>query len=361
MPLEKNTGLATGATSAWRPVPLLSVPLSVLYGAALRARAWMYRCHYLPTRRLPHPVISVGNLTTGGTGKTPLVAFLAARLQARQYHPVILSRGYRSAHEKDCFVVSSGDGPLGSPAECGDEPYWLARKLPGVPVLIGRDRHRCALRQLERFAPCVFLLDDGYQHLGLARDVNLLVLDATNPFADGRVLPAGRQREPIAALNRADAIIVTRSDHPFDLDALQRTVRRYNPGASLYFSHHDLTGARDPAGGPLVSIAMLAGQRVLVVSAVGNPDAFESDLVHYQLDIAAHHRYPDHHAYTQFDVDSLLANADRLAIKYLVTTEKDGVKMRGLHVPSGRFLEVVAETRLEDERAFLDWLEGYIG
>ncbi|MGI8785093.1 MAG: tetraacyldisaccharide 4'-kinase, partial [Acidobacteriota bacterium] len=199
------------------------------------------------------------------------------------------------------------------------------------------------------------------QNLVFARSVTFLVLDTTNPFADGRVLPAGRQREPIAALNRADAIIVTRSDHPFDLDALQRTVRRYNPGATLYFSHHDLTGARDVANGPLVSIGILAGRRVLVASAIGNPEAFESDLAHYQLEIAAHHRFPDHHAYTQQDLDFLLAEADRLAIEYLVTTEKDAVKLRGLHFPSARLLEVIAETRMEDERAFLDWLEGYIG
>ena len=185
--------------------------ISVLYGGLTHLRRRLYTRGRLKSHRLPCPVISVGNLTLGGTGKTPLVIHLAEKIQGMGYRPVILSRGYKGLAEKGGAVVSDGRNLLCDARQAGDEPYLMAILLPTVPVVVGRHRYRAGMDAIRRFQPDIILLDDGFQHLQLKRDLNLLLLDAQNPFGNRYLFPRGTLREPEVSLLGADAVVLTRS------------------------------------------------------------------------------------------------------------------------------------------------------
>ena len=184
--------------------------LSFVYALILQLRVLVYKAGLLRSFRLPCPVISVGNLTVGGTGKTPMTLYLARWFMDRGKRVVILSRGYGGSLEGTIRIVADGSTILLSPGDAGDEPYLLANSLPGVMVVIGSDRYQAGCLALERLNPDIFILDDGFQHLRLKRDLNLLLLDCEKPFGNGRTLPAGILREPVSAIERADLVIFTR-------------------------------------------------------------------------------------------------------------------------------------------------------
>ena len=226
-----------------------------LYELAVRARIVAYERGLLKTYRLSAPVISVGNLTVGGTGKTPCVAFIARTLRDAGHRVAILSRGYKR-ETRGRVEVSTEKEILCSPRESGDEPYLLAQSCPGVRVVVDEDRY-AAGQWLEGQSPIsVFLLDDAFQHLRLARDLNLLLVDASEALAAAKMVPFGRLREPLAGLRRADAVIFTRSDHPFDRVSLVETVENYaRPNTPVFFAHHEMTGLRLLGGQQTVRLA----------------------------------------------------------------------------------------------------------
>ncbi|MDQ3013325.1 MAG: tetraacyldisaccharide 4'-kinase, partial [Acidobacteriota bacterium] len=197
-----------------------------LYELAVRGRIVAYERGLLKTYRLSAPVISVGNLTVGGTGKTPCVAFIAQALRDYGHHVAILSRGYKRS-TSGRVEVSTEKEVVCSPRESGDEPYLLAQSCPGVRVVVDKDRYAAGQWLEERAQISVFLLDDAFQHLRLARDLNLLLVDATESLAGAKMVPFGRLREPLPGLRRADAVIFTRSDQPFDRASLVETVENY--------------------------------------------------------------------------------------------------------------------------------------
>ncbi|MFZ3207577.1 MAG: tetraacyldisaccharide 4'-kinase, partial [Geobacteraceae bacterium] len=184
-------------------------PLSLVYANIMRLRALVYRHGALRVNRLPRPVIAVGNLTVGGTGKTPMVALLCRDLLERGKRVTVLSRGYGGKAGKEPRIVSDGRTLFLSPAEAGDEPYMLAVTMPGLAVVIGSDRYRAGLFALEHLAPDIFIMDDGFQHLRLWRDLNILLVDSRSPFGNGLTLPAGLLREPVGAMKRADLVVLT--------------------------------------------------------------------------------------------------------------------------------------------------------
>ena len=223
-------------------------PLSFLYGQAVEARAGLYASGTLRVHRLAAPVISVGNLTFGGTGKTPFVEFLARRMRFEGYRPAILSRGY-GRRSRGVVVVSVGEGPLVAAEIGGDEPVALAARLPGVAVVVG-ERRVAAGEVAALLNTDLFLLDDGFQHLALARDVNLLLLDSKDPFGGGKLFPAGRLREPLAAIERADAIIFTRAARGEPADEALRTVALLRPGAPVFHARIGRTACATRRGRP---------------------------------------------------------------------------------------------------------------
>ncbi|HZI65359.1 MAG TPA: tetraacyldisaccharide 4'-kinase [Thermoanaerobaculia bacterium] len=311
------------------PGPLLRrvlSPLSGLYGAALGARARMYRSGRLRSERAGRPVVSVGNLTFGGTGKTPFVLFLARRLRFEGKRPAIVSRGY-GRRTRGVVVVSEGNGPVVGPDEGGDEPVAMALRLPAVPVVVG-ERRVDAARAAIALGADLLLLDDGYQHLPLARDVDILLLDAADPFGGGSLPPAGSLREPLAALARADAFVFTRVDRAAPSAEARAELRRRNPDAPLFTARIRAAGLADESGAPVDS-ATLAGRRFVAVCGIAHPKAFFTSLS--ELDLAPDEllAFPDHHRYGRRDLERIRRAADRSGSAWIATTEKDAVKLRG--------------------------------
>ncbi len=214
--------------------PLLVASLP--YEWAVRARTLFYSFGLFKTKKLPRPVISIGNITVGGTGKTPLVIKLAEGLRERGIPVAILSRGYR-AKKKAGSLVTDGQNLLLSPEEAGDEPFLLASLLKEVPVMIGKDRFKTGMLALERFSIRGFLLDDGFQHLPLYRDLNIVLIDSQAGFGDGHLLPRGILREPLSHLKRADLFLLTRSEDPMSCQPLQTFLHQVHPSAPIFHSH----------------------------------------------------------------------------------------------------------------------------
>jgi tetraacyldisaccharide 4'-kinase len=305
----------------WSPA---LAPVSALYGAALEARARLYGSGRLASSRAACPVVSVGNLTFGGTGKTPFVEFLARRFRFEGKRPAILSRGYRR-RSSGVVVVSRGDGPVVGPDEGGDEPVAMARKLRGVPVVVAERRAEGARAAIELGAD-LLLLDDGYQHLALARDVNLLLLDSADPFGGGRLPPAGRLREPLSAIARADAVVFTRVNRGDPAPEARETVARWNPAAPVFTARLRPAGLWDESGSP-VALSLLANRRFVAVCGVANPAGFAASLAELELRAEELFAFPDHHRYGRRDLERIRRAADRTGSAWILTTEKDAVKL----------------------------------
>lgn len=286
--------------------------LSLPYGAAVRLRNLAYDLGWLPRGGVEVPVISVGNLTTGGTGKTPCVEYVAGYFRDRDYRVCILSRGY------------------GAEQGANDEFLVLADLLPDVPHLQGADRLALARTAIEELESQVLVLDDGFQHRRLIRDVNLVLIDATCPWGHGHLLPRGLLREPASGLRRADAVIVTRCDQAEagEVEAIRRRVEQLAPGRPIAETVHEPVELLN-ASGASAPLHTVHGRRVGAFCGIGNPEAFRRTLLDLGATDVDLRIYPDHHAYTRADVEALRAWAGALpAGAIIVTTQKDLVKLR---------------------------------
>ena len=301
-------------------------PLSALYGKALSMRAQWYASGRLESHALPRPSISVGNLTFGGTGKTPFVEFLARRLRFEGWRPAILSRGY-GRRSRGVVVVGAGEGALVSPDEGGDEPVALARATSGVLVVVGERRADAARRAADLGAD-LFLLDDAFQHLAVRRDVNLLLLDARDPFGGGRLPPAGRLREPIAAARRADAFIFTRVDRAAPAAEAVQALRRIHPAAPVFHARIRPSDLRDENGAP-IDAGAFADRRFIAVCGVASPAEFAATLSELGLRPEERLEFRDHQLYGERQLARIRSAAERTGASLLVTTEKDAVKLAG--------------------------------
>ncbi len=295
---------------AWR---LALWPVAVIYGAVVEARAALYRAKILRKRRLDGAVISVGNLTVGGTGKTPMVLWIAERLFAGGKKAAILTRGYRGGAQADAAGVPRAD-----------EVALLRERLGGRAQLgVGSDRY-AAGKILERHGVEWFILDDGFQHLALERDADIVLIDATDPFGGGRLLPAGRMRERRGALGRADAIVITRTEHA---PGLEMAVRRFT-SAPIFYAQVELAAVlRAPAmqvGLPMDRTKV----KVFAFCGIGNAAAFFYDLRRWAFSVAGERRFPDHHRYSAQDVTTLEKDALQAGAEALVCTEKDVFNLR---------------------------------
>lgn len=322
-------------------------PWQRFYGAAhrLRERWWSRRA-----ARLPRPVVSIGNLCWGGGGKTPLVAAVAEHLRDSGRRVAILSRGYGSQGE-GVRIVSRGEGPLLGPRLAGDEPVLLAGQLPGVAVVVCPDRHLAGQHALHRLdpAPDLFLLDDGFSHLRLARDLDLLVFPAADPFAGGRLLPSGRLREPLSSSRRAHAVLLSGAEDPMLGDALALTLRRHGFAGHGFASKTEATAAVTvPEGRPLAPPS-----RVLVVSGIARPQSFLDTVRGMGFEVAHHRAFGDHHPYTRSTVGELVQDLERHGAQTVLTTSKDRVKLQGYHdLP---LAEIPIRARPEPD--FFRWLD----
>jgi len=320
-------------------------PWQQIYGLAHRWRRRHYRGR---AARLPRPVISVGNLHWGGAGKTPLVAALALHLRDRELRVAILSRGYRSKGS-GVRLVSDGRGPLLGPTLAGDEPVLLAEQLPGVAVLVGADRYAAGVQALERIdpAPDLFLLDDGFSHLRLHRDLDLLAFPAIDPFAGGRLPPFGRLREPLSSSRWADAALLTDAGEADGAD-LKRALEPHGFSGAAFASRTRVDPPHAERREPLP-----AGTRVLLVTGIARPERVVRAVGGFPLELADHLAFPDHHAYPEGSLERILEAQRRSGASWVLTTAKDHVKLLGrLEAPLA-----VLPVRAEPDPAFWEWLE----
>jgi len=315
------------------PLNLLLTLLSKAYGAGVRLRRNGYDLGFLKQKKLPCTVISIGNLTTGGTGKTPMTMYVAERVRQLGYRVAVISRGYKGAAEKSGGIVSDGNVILMDPDTAGDEPFLLAASLKGIPVLVGQDRYKSGMKAVNRFQTEVVILDDAFQHLALFRDLNLLLLDSTMPFGNGHLLPRGTLREPAAALAFSDALIMTRSSQPFCSPvapwAEARPVfcaihepfisRRFSAGEKPAFQTHELFSGDE----------ILIGKRYFAFSGIAHNDDFLKTLNKMGADICGFQGFSDHHLYSAQDIQAILKAAVNAGATALATTEKDLARLHG--------------------------------
>ena len=302
-------------------------PLATLYGVAVAARLAAYRHGLLRVERAARPVVSVGNVAAGGTGKTPFVRWLAGELLLRGRHPSILTRGYRRK-SRGPLVVSDGRGALAGVDAAGDEPSLLARALPGVPVVADARRVRgAAIAEALETAVDIHLLDDGFSHVGLFRDVDVVLLDATAPDAGGALLPAGRLREPLSSLSRADLIVVTKTEQADEGPAM-RLAARWARGIPVFRAVTRVVGLLDEAGNE-VSPRDLGSRATLAVAGLARAAAFAATLARLAIVPSASLAFSDHADYDAARLSRIRREAEAVGAETVVTTEKDAVKLIG--------------------------------
>jgi tetraacyldisaccharide 4'-kinase len=317
--------------------------LSWLFSGVVQLRLWLYRHRILQDQPLGCLVVVVGNLTVGGTGKTPIVEKLASTLRDRGRKVAILSRGYKSktsplwrkawywlshTDEPPPRVVSDGNAVLLDSEEAGDEPYMLARNLPGVVVLVDKNRVKAGAFAIKRFGCDTLVLDDGFQYLPIKGSLNLLLVDKTNPFGNGRLLPRGILREPVKHLRRASYVFLTKSDGRRDLE-LEATIAGHNPAADLIECVHRPQYLQRVGGGPdeRQPLSWLKGRKVFAFSGIATPESFEKFLRELGAMIMGRERFLDHYRYEDEDLAVLLAQARLAGAECLLTTEKDAVRL----------------------------------
>lgn len=291
-------------------------------------RVFLYTTGLLKPKRLPCPVISVGNITAGGTGKTPLVMALAKGLAERGIPVAILSRGYKRKRRSKA-LVSDGHRILLSLEESGDEPFLMAGSLKEIPILVGKNRFVNGRKALQQFGVHALLLDDGYQHLQLYRDLNILLIDSSIGFGDHHLLPRGLLREPLSYLRRADLILLTKVEDREECRPLEEELREIHPSSPIFHSHYEPLDLIGP-NGEKEDLHSLHGKRAFVISGIANPGYFSSLLKKCGIEIVEEAIFPDHHLYTAEDLASV--EKQGRGVDWFLTTEKDMVKMLELNI-----------------------------
>ena len=332
--------IITGARVGFIPSMILALlmPLSLFYGLSCLIRRWIYETGLLRGKRLPLPVICIGNIVAGGVGKTSLTIKLAEFLASRGDRPAIICSGY-GGRSRSTLVVSDGERITTDVETAGDEAYMLAGRMLRwkIPVIAGRDRFEAGMTALRRFKPDLLLLDDGFQHLKLRRDLDLVVVDGMRPFGTGRLLPAGTLREPPSALRRADLIVLIGSGS-------SEVIGRLSGGKPVCRSNRIPSHLRWIGEKGRMELSELKGKNVLAVCSIGNPSSFErmlSDLGCrvYLLD------FPDHHLYSEEDLKVIEEIGGGFDL--IVTTAKDEPKLLRMGFRDGLVLEIDLEVDLQ--------------
>ena len=300
---------------------------SFFYGLAMAARRRAYEAGWLKSRRLPAKVVCIGNLTTGGTGKTPAVLLAAHTLRRRNLPVAILTRGYGRAVSAERVVTLLDDEPPDW-TECGDEPWMMHHSLLGqsIPILVCADRAKAGDQAVTYYHSKIIILDDGFQHLKLKRDLDIVLVNATDPFGGGAVLPLGNLREPLSALSRAGMIVLTHADavEGERLEAVKERLRAYNADAPILEAAHKPDFLLDPRTGQRHKLSHLDGKKAVSFCGLADPSSFEDLLGRIGIETTQRWRYPDHYPYRPADIASINRVAAGLPI---VTTLKDMTRL----------------------------------
>ena len=322
--------------TGWDAVSLsLLSALSVLYGLGLKLKLLCYDMGIFKERRLPCKVISLGNITLGGTGKTPTARTMATMIRSMGYKVVVLNRGYRAHWDKPVGIVSDGKKIYMTAYQAGDEAYLLATQLPGIPVIIGKDRAISGEYVAKNMDVDVMIMDDGYQHWQLARDLDVVLIDTLNMFGNSCLLPRGTLREPLSHLDRADMFLLTKVDQSMEYSQkyVREIIKQNNPNALIFESIHlpqyfIEIGEWDTHGeGEKIPVSEFKGKAAIAFSAIGNPTSFEQTIIDLGVDLVEAIRYPDHHDYEMEEMQYVLERAVKKNVDAIIITEKDAVKI----------------------------------
>ncbi len=301
-------------------------------------------------KRLPYKVISIGNITVGGTGKTPLTISIAEESKKRGFAPIILTRGYKGRTKGPCFV-SKGNGPLISERDAGDESILMAEKLKGVPIIKGEDRYKAGIYAIEEYLKIqnsdlksqpLFLLDDGFQHWRLFRDKDVLLIDSKDPFGNKRLFPIGTLREPINAISRADIVVITKTEDKKQKSTynelcsqnkgLIREIRKYNEKAPIFFARH-LPIQFVTIQGDFFPLEWSKEKTFFAFCGIGNPDSFKNTLMSLNIPLKGFKSYRDHYRYSSKDIGNIIKQSEKSRADWIVTTEKDIIRLKELDLP----------------------------
>lgn len=327
--------------SASRRLAVLLKGLAGLYGIGVQCRSQMFRNRWRVSHRLPCKVVSIGNITLGGTGKTPMSVYMARLIHRFGCRVAIVSRGYKGSAEKNGGVVSDGQALLMDPSSAGDEPFLMAQQLLplGIPVIVGRDRLRAGRRAVQRYQTDVIVLDDGFQHVRLARDLDIVLLDAQHPFGNGYLVPRGTLREPLSSLSRADACLLTRcpraaiakrfAGHSQTIRSPTGDDRRRPVFAAAHapFISECFSAKHSDGWAAKIQMNEWRGCPVFAFSGLARNDTFQKMLCEMGFDLRGYTAFDDHHDYSRDDILAIAQRADRKGANLLVTTEKDRVKL----------------------------------
>jgi len=348
--------------------------VSKVYGGAVKLRRTVYKKAVFKSKKLPCPTISIGNITVGGTGKTPMTMYMAQVVKQWGYKVVIISRGYKGKAEKVGGIVSDGKVLLMTPEIAGDEPYMMAKKMKDVPVIIGRNRIKAGKLAIGKFDPDVIVLDDGFQHLKLQRDLDVVLLDYHNPFGNGQLLPRGALREPISALLCANAIIMTRSDttNHNKLSLLLKKFRPHERKIPVYrtfyhpFAYKTNNGAKKISEKKIPealreSSDCITGRNVFIFSGLADNHSFRETVKNLKCNLSGSMEFPDHHWYSDRDLKNISMAAKRSMSECLVTSEKDYVRIsHKIDWPGDLFIVGIEIDFAGDEERFFTYIKDRI-
>jgi tetraacyldisaccharide 4'-kinase len=334
--------------------------LSSVYSGVISLYLLPFKFGARKTKPLPCPVISVGNITSGGTGKTPVVQYLCRRLAERGLNPGALSYGYGGVLGGRFGIVSDKETVRLDAEMAGDEPAMLASTLPGVPVVVCKDRSKSGAVAVEDLGADVLVLDDGFQVWTLRRNFDIVLLSSDNPFDNGRTLPAGLLREPLSALERADCVIVTGSCEPDKLDDIFKRVHEVDPKLPVFVGRYKPTVLLSPIDGRTMDLETIRGKRVIALSSIAKPLSFEGTLQSLGAQIIGEERFGDHHVYYPEDIAYINRHAEEAYAEYVVTTDKDAIKLDGSQF-SVPLLVLRIEIELESEPEFWGLVSKVLG
>ena len=333
-----------GSINSYTVIKIIASAISLPYRLIITFRNWLYDKNIFAVLKLPCPVISVGNITVGGTGKTPCVIMLAQMLQFHGFKPAILSRGYGGSSVKSVDIVSDGKNILLDSRTAGDEPFLIAQSLRSIPIIVGPQRIKTGKTAINRFGANVLICDDAMQHRQIFRDINLVLLDSQDPLGNGHVLPRGKLREPIAGLKRATAFLLTRTDEKPKTEGINENLTQLR-NIPIFTSIHKLQDVIKGDYSEKWPISNLARKKVCAFCGIAKPDSFKKSLLAAEADILSLDAFPDHHNYNRTELEIIKKKFYNNRADLIITTQKDGMRLQNF----ADFLSIIYMMRIEME------------
>ncbi|MEA2013905.1 MAG: tetraacyldisaccharide 4'-kinase [Thermodesulfobacteriota bacterium] len=344
MPNLKNIAseMLRSDSNSWSLFPLYLI--SMLYGGIIHLRNRSYDSGLFTVKKLDKKVIGVGNITVGGTGKTPMVIMLAKFLKDKGYSPAILSRGYGGKQKKQVNIISDGEKVYINYQQAGDEPVLIAKSVRDIPVITGKNRYQTGRYAIDHFGTDILILDDAFQHRALFRDIDIVLLDDEKPFGNGFVIPRGELRETVDALRRADIIVRTGIGEQRSGDR-EIGIRGHESGPPIFQACRRPVSLIGGEAGDASSLDYLYGKKIIAFAGIARPDSFKKTIESVGGEVIVFLSFPDHHVYTQGDLIKIRKEASQCSAQVILTTEKDGIKL----IDYSDFLRDIYLLRIEME------------